>query len=181
MAGEWIPLQSSLIVTKQFFATGCFNVLIPSSEDIDLVRRLTLVTEVAATDVIVAWVGMGQYSSTTDYVNHDNLARIGREQALNYKGAYARMRSATTGAEWKGRLVRIYITSAVWNARRQNWSAALGRSLTALAGVASAGPALFHAEFYRSVRNHYESGTFARGFAAAQSVGEPQSASRRSS
>ena len=88
MAGEWIPLQSSLVATKQFFAIGGFNVLIPSSEDIDLLRRLTLVTDVAPTEVVVACVGMGVDNSTTDHVNRDKLARIGREQALNTKGAF---------------------------------------------------------------------------------------------
>jgi glycosyltransferase involved in cell wall biosynthesis len=180
MAGEWIPLQSSLVATKQFFAIGCFNVLIPSSEDIDLVRRLTLVTEVASTGTIVAWVGMGVFNSTTDYVNHDNLALIGREQALNSRGAYSRMRSAATTAEWKGRLVRIYLTSAVWNARQQNWSTAFGRGVTALAGTISAGAALFHTEFYRALRSRYKSGTFARGFAEMQAAGEPKPAVGRS-
>ena len=33
MAGEWIPLQSSLVATREFFAVGCFNVLVYSGED----------------------------------------------------------------------------------------------------------------------------------------------------
>ena len=49
-----------------------------------------------------------------------------------------------------------------------NWSAALGRSMTALASIISAGPALFQPEFYRSLRSRYESGTFTRGFAEAR-------------
>lgn len=167
MAGEWIPLQSSLVAAGQFFAIGGFNVLIPSSEDIDLLRRLTLVTEVASTSAVVAFVGMGMDNSTTDHANRFHLARIGREQALNTKGAFARMRAAASTPAWKGRLVRVYITSAVWNARQRNWSACLGRSATAAAAALAAGPALLHADFYRALRSRYESGTFARGFAEA--------------
>jgi hypothetical protein len=78
MAGEWIPLQSSLVAAPLFFAIGGFNVQIPSSEDIDLLRRLTLVADVASTDAVVAFVGMGVDNSTTDHANRDKLARIGR-------------------------------------------------------------------------------------------------------
>ena len=167
MAGEWIPLQSSLVATKQFFAIGGFNVRIPSSEDIDLLRRITLVADVASTEEVVAFVGMGIDNSTTDHANRDMLARIGREQALTTNGAFARMRAAASSPAWKGRLARIYITSAVWNARQGNWSACLGRSATALVATGTAGSALLHADFYRALRSRYESATFARGFAEA--------------
>lgn len=167
MAGEWIPLQSSLVAAQPFFAIGGFNVHIPSSEDIDLLRRLTLVAEVASTKAVIAFVGMGVANSTTDHANRDKLARIGREQALNTEGAFARMRASASSPAWKGRLARIYITSAVWNARQGNWNACLGRSAMALTAAATAGSALFHADFYRALRSRYESGTFARGFAEA--------------
>ena len=115
----------------------------------------------------MAFVGMGVDNSTTDHANRDMLARIGREQALTTNGAFARMRAAASSPAWKGRLARIYITSAVWNARQGNWSACLGRSATALAATVTAGSALLHADFYRALRSRYESGTFARGFAEA--------------
>ncbi len=165
MAGEWIPLQSSLVETRQFFAIGGFNVLIPSSEDIDLLRRLTLVTDVASTGAVIAFVGMGVANSTTDHANRDRLARIGREQALNTKGAFARMRAAASTPAWQGRLARVYITSAVWNARQGNWSTCCARGATAVAAVVAAGPALLHAEYYGALRSRYASGTFAQGFA----------------
>jgi hypothetical protein len=40
MAGEWIPLQASLIEAKTFFTVGGFNPLITGPEDIDLLRRI---------------------------------------------------------------------------------------------------------------------------------------------
>lgn len=167
MAGEWIPLQSSLIKTGTFFAAGGFNTLIPGPEDIDLLRRITLQSDVASSQVVISWVAMGQTNSTTDYVGHASKSRFGREQALNNSGTFSRLRAAAVAPQWQGRLVRIYATSAVWNAQHHKWLTALSRALAALAAIVLAGTALAKPEFWRSVRTRYDSETFRNGFEEA--------------
>jgi glycosyltransferase involved in cell wall biosynthesis len=167
MAGEWIPLQASLIKTTVFYTVGGFNVLITGPEDVDLLRRIALRWDFAETDAIVAWVGMGTSNSTTNYTDHPRQSRIAREQILNQNGVFGRLRASAAGAEWKGRLTRIYATSAVWNLQHGRWLTALSRALTALWSVLTAPAALLKGAYWAGLRHPYASDTFARGFAAA--------------
>lgn len=171
MAGEWIPLQASLIKTSVFYAVGGFNVLITGPEDIDLLRRISLQRDLAETDAVVAWVGMGTNNSSTNYADHPRQSRIAREQILNQEGVFARLRASATSPEWKGRLTRIYATSAVWNLQHGRWLVALSRLLAALGSLLTAGSALVRPEYWRALRQQYASDTFARGFAAAPPAG----------
>lgn len=168
MAGEWIPLQSSLVEAKTFFRIGAFNPLIPGAEDIDLMRRITLREVAVATPEVVASVEMGETNSTTDYGRHPRFSRAAREQILNESGVFARLRAGAQDAAWRGRLVRIYLTSAVWNLRRGRVFTAGSRTLAAAGGVVTGAASLFSASFWRAVRSGYESEAFLRGFAAEQ-------------
>jgi glycosyltransferase involved in cell wall biosynthesis len=168
MAGEWIPLQASLIKSSAFYAVGGFNVLITGPEDIDLLRRIALTWDLAETDAIVATVGMGADNSSTNYTDHPRQSRIAREQILNQDGVFSRMRASAATPAWQGRLTRIYATSAIWNFQRGRWLTALSRLLAALWSLAAAGSALLHGSYWRALRRPYASETFARGFAAAQ-------------
>jgi len=64
MAGEWIPLQASLIKTKAFFAVGGFNPHISGPEDIDLLRRIALEGDIAGVQALVAYIVRGEAGST---------------------------------------------------------------------------------------------------------------------
>lgn len=173
MAGEWIPLQASLIKAGAFYAVGGFNVLITGPEDIDLLRRIALQWDLAETDAVVATVEMGLDNSSTNYTDHPRQSRIAREQILHGNGVFARMRASATTPEWKGRLTRIYATSAVWNLQHGRWLAAISRLLTALWSMVTGGSALLHRSYWRALRRQYASDTFARGFAAAQPLAAP--------
>src|SRR5258706_696371 len=48
LAGEWIPLQASLIPAEAFFEVGGFDLRLSGSEDIDLCRRIALTHDLAA-------------------------------------------------------------------------------------------------------------------------------------
>lgn len=168
MAGEWIPLQASLIEATAFFRTGGFNPLIPGAEDIDLMRRMTLRELAVATAVEVACVEMGETNSTTDYGRHPRFSRAAREAILNERGAWSRLRRSAASPAWHGRLVRIYLTSVAWNLRRGRLFTAGSRLLAAAGGLVAGGGSLFSAAFWRAVRSGYESEAFLDGFAAEQ-------------
>ncbi|MFQ5577257.1 MAG: glycosyltransferase family 2 protein [Anaerolineae bacterium] len=164
MAGEWIPLQASLIDAAAFFAAGGFNPLIPGIEDIDLGRRLALAGEVAFAATPVACIGMGEENSSTNRALTTGYSRRARETILNRPGVFARMRVSATSPFWRGRMARAYLTSVVWNARRKNMFTAAGRAWHGLASLALAGSSLLSIEFWRAVAHPYRSQTFERGF-----------------
>jgi glycosyltransferase involved in cell wall biosynthesis len=168
MAGEWVPLQASLIRSDAFHAAGGFNPLIPGIEDIDLARRLALHQDIAVTPVLVASIAMGEENSTTDYAGALIKGRWARESILTEPGTFRRLRLSATTAEWKGRLCRIYLTSSVWNLGRRRLFAASSRGLYALFSlVSTAGSVAFTAGFWKAVTRPYESPAFERGFRQA--------------
>ncbi|MFO7679726.1 MAG: glycosyltransferase family A protein [Chloroflexota bacterium] len=180
LAGEWIPLQASLIRADIFFAVGGFNPLLSGPEDIDLLRRVALRQEIAGTEAIVANILFGEAGSTTDYDRHPEQSRWAREQILDQPGVFQRMRQSTcfqtgSAAVWHGRILRVYLTSAVWNGRRRRILTAGSRLVYAAAAAFGAGPRLFAPALWRALSRPYASETFARGQAAARQAesGQP--------
>lgn len=167
MAGEWIPSQASLIRTEAFFAVGGFNPLISVTEDIDLCRRIALGGTIAGTPKTVACIEMGEEGSSTDYARAAEYSRWAREKILSEPRAFARMRASATAGFWHGRIVRAYLTSAVWNLQHRNVFTAASRTTSGLAGFALAGRHILSQSFWRAVTRRYESETFLRGFREA--------------
>jgi glycosyltransferase involved in cell wall biosynthesis len=173
MAGEWVPLQASLIRSECFFQVGGFNPLLSGPEDIDLLRRVALRHEIAGTEAVVANILFGEMGSTTDYDRHPEQSRLAREQILDEPGVFARMRHSSCwhnkdAPAWRGRVARIYFTSSLWNLRRRRFWSALSRAAWGLAAFAQAGLHLFSGAFWRAFSHPYASDTFARGEAAAR-------------
>jgi glycosyltransferase involved in cell wall biosynthesis len=172
LAGEWIPLQASLIDARAFFELGGFNPLLSGPEDVDLLRRVALRHDIAGTDALVALVEWRTAGSTTDYDHHPHQSRRAREQILDEPGVFGRLRQSTglqTGdqAGWYGRIARLYLTSLIWNVRRRRLLTAGSRAAHALFSLALSGPRLFSAAFWQSVSQPYASPAFARGQAEA--------------
>jgi glycosyltransferase involved in cell wall biosynthesis len=177
MAGEWIPLQASLISAEAFFAVGGFNPRLAGPEDIDLLRRIALRYELAETTGLIAFIERGEEGSTTDYARHARLRQWARESIFDQPGVFDRLRSSASTPSWHGRLARIYLTSIVWNARRLGLLRALSRAVYAWKVLSWRSADLFSPLFWRSVLGSYASPTFSRGFAAA--AGEPIGASSK--
>jgi glycosyltransferase involved in cell wall biosynthesis len=162
MAGEWIPLQSSLIKAEMFFAIGGFNPLIAGTEDIDLLRRISLHSDIAEMQKIVAYIVMGEEGSTTDYERHPEISRWAREIILNSTGVFERMRASATTSYWYGRILRAYMTSLVWNLRRKRLLRASSRAMYGLGALILGRPYLLSAGFWRAVVRSYTSETFVK-------------------
>lgn len=174
MAGEWIPLQSSLIPAAAFFRIGGFNPRLTGPEDIDLCRRILLQGDLAGTQAIVATIAMGRENSTTDYDRHADASRAARELILDRSGVFERLLASAPTGRWRGRLVRIYLTSALWNGGRLRGITAVSRALYGLAGAAASLPHLLSPPFWHALLHAYQSDTFAKGRDAAQAKGNPQ-------
>jgi glycosyltransferase involved in cell wall biosynthesis len=163
MAGEWIPLQASLIERKTFLEIGGSNPLLSGPEDIDLLRRILRTEDVCETPNIVAYVIMGGEGSTTDYVQHPQASRWAREILLDSSNVHDRMRSSALNSFWRGRMLRVYLTSAVWNLAQRRFFSASSRIGSSIVTVLQAGTGLLTKDFWRSVSKPYASLTFEHG------------------
>ncbi len=150
---------------------GGFNPLLTGPEDIDLLRRILLEEDVDETPNVVAHVIMGGDGSTTDYARHPQASRWARENILDAKNVHARMRTSASSPFWCGRLVRIYLTSLVWNLQRRRLFTAASRAWSSAVSTLQTGSDLFTASFWRAVLQPYASPTFAAGFQEFQKDG----------
>jgi hypothetical protein len=163
MAGEWIPLQSSLIDARAFFEAGGFNQRITGPEDIDLLRRVALRGEIAGTEHLVSYVVRGESGSTTDYGAHAQRSRWARESILDLPGVLPAARASARTPYSRGRILRLYLTSLVWNGGRRQWTTAASRLAFSLASGAMAAGSLFTRDYWRAVAGPYQSDTWHRG------------------
>lgn len=161
VAGEWIPLQASLIDADTFFAVGGFNPRISGPEDVDLLRRVTLRGALAVTPNIVAHIPWRTEASTTDYDRHPAQSRWARETILSQPGVLSRMRGSATSSYWHGRIVRAYATSVVWNLARHRYLVAADRAALGLAALTLAGPHAISSGFWRAIARPHASEAFA--------------------
>lgn len=163
MAGEWIPLQSSLIETKLFHQLGGFSPLLAGPEDIDLLRRVCLQANLAETPHLVASIERGEVGSTTDYHLHPESSRQARELILNTGITFQRLMVGAQSSYWLARFMRIYFTSMVWNLRSKNIAIALSRLAYCFAILIHTHLRLMTREFWLSFLKPYQSPAFARG------------------
>jgi len=163
MAGEWIPLQASFIDRKTFLEIGGFNPLLSGPEDIDLLRRILRTEDICETPKLVAYVVMGGEGSTTDYVQHPQASRWAREMLLDSSNVHDRMRSSVVNSFWCGRMLRVYLTSAVWNLAHWRFFSAASRLWSSIFTVLHAGKGVLTKDFWRAVSKPYASLTFEHG------------------
>jgi glycosyltransferase involved in cell wall biosynthesis len=174
MAGEWIPLQASLIRAETFFSVGGFNPHISGPEDIDLLRRIALHGDLAETDQLVVYIARGEDGSTTDYSRHAEMRRWSRELTLDSPGVLSRFRASAGSSYLHGRILRVYLTSVVWNLQHGRLFAALSRATFGLASFSLAGRYVLSASYWRALARVYENKTFIRGFQEARGPVEPR-------
>lgn len=163
MAGEWIPLQSSLIHAELFHRLGGFSALITGPEDIDLFRRICLYGATAGTSSLIAHIERGKAGSTTNYNQHPELSRRAREQILDEPVAFHRMKESATSAYWLGRMSRIYFTSVIWNLKHRRLAIAASRLVSGLTVILLSHFKIASWSFWNALLKPYQSPTFARG------------------
>lgn len=163
MAGEWIPLQASLMERNTFLRIGGFSPFLTGPEDIDLLRRFLLEEELAETPNLVAYVIMGGVGSTTDYAQHPQASRQARENILDGSHVFRRMSVSAVNPFWRGRMLRVYLTSAVWNLGHRRFFSAASRIWSSIVTLLHAGTTVLTKDFWRAVSKPYASLTFEQG------------------
>lgn len=167
MAGEWIPMASSLLSQQVFFAAGGFNHHSLYSEDIDLARRVLLRHDLAYTPERIGCMEMGQEVTSTLAIEQRRNSRWTREVLLAEAESLPRMRQGATSAYLRGRIARIYLTSAVWNMQRRRWDTSALRLAVGCIQFIAAGIDLFRSDYWRALLKKYENRSFNRGYAAS--------------
>jgi glycosyltransferase involved in cell wall biosynthesis len=170
MAGEWVPLQASLIDRQAFFELGGFDPAVNGVEDKDLLLRSAQRFALDGTATPVAGILRGGWSSSTDWSQTRRHWHFACERVLNEPGTGARLRASVTSAYWHGRLLRLYLLSSAWNARagRPLWT--LDRLLHAASALFRAGPRLFSPVFWRALARQH----LTAGFAPSRTAARPQ-------
>ena len=163
MAGEWIPLQASLIDAKLFHQLGGFSTLITGPEDIDLFRRVCLLGDIAETPHLIANIERGDEGSTTDYNQHPEMSRWAREGILDTDDVFLRMKDGVNASFWLGKLFRIYVTSALWNFQRKRIFTAGNRLMYGLAVILLGHYRILTKDFWVAFIRSYQSPAFERG------------------
>jgi len=166
-AREWIPLPSSFIRADAFVDIGGFNQLLSGPEDIDLLRRIALHWELKELPHPIACISRGDSGSTTDYVSHPRASRRARELILSEPAAFARLQGSANHPRWRGRVARIYLTSAIWNMRHLRPAETLDRTWLLVRALAVSGLDLAYPAFWRAIASPYSSETHDRALAEA--------------
>lgn len=167
MAGEWIPLQSSLIKAKAFFDVGGFKPNILATQDVDLCRRIAYQGQFAETKDLVACIGMGLQDSSTNYRRGPEYSRRAREDILDEPETWSRLQDSAHSPEWSGRIVRIYLTSMIWNLAHNKFWMAASRGMYSLASLTCSGKHFLSSDFWNALFHPYSSSTFLKGFSDA--------------
>jgi hypothetical protein len=111
---------------------------------------------------------MGGEGSTTDYDRHPQASRRARENILDMSNVFQRMHASAGSPSWRGRMTRVYLTSAVWNLQRARLFAFASRIFHSFASLVIAGGKIFSTDFWRAIARAYSSETFEAGIREAQ-------------
>jgi hypothetical protein len=153
MGGAWVPIQSSFIYNKVFFAVGGYDPHICGTEDEDLCRRIASYGSFANTPQTLACLLRGNdWATSTNYLRAPEDTRRSRDAVLNEPGIFWHLLSSAGSSYWYGRIFHIYLSSALFNLRRKKIASAASRALFGLASLAFANWRVFSRDFWCAAR-----------------------------
>jgi len=152
MGGAWAPIQSSLIRSNTFFEIGGFNPLICGTEDEDLCRRASYHGNFANTPEIVACLFRGStWHTSTNYIRGPEDVKYSRNLILSKSDVFQRLRKSAISSYWHGRVLRIYLSTIVWNARRNRLFTSLERVFYSVLLLSLSFKYLFSRDYWEGV------------------------------
>ncbi len=126
----WIPIQASLIRTESFFLAGGFDPNYQVVEDLDLLRRITVVGDIANTKDVVAIIRRGSERNKTDTPDALPYIRLSRGKIMSGPGVFRRLyQSAGDSAFLHGLILRIFLTVLAENIRNKRWLQSFSKSV----------------------------------------------------
>jgi glycosyltransferase involved in cell wall biosynthesis len=153
MGGSWAPLQSSMILASAFFEVGGFNPFITGTEDEDLTRRLAYHGRFANTPATVACLLRGQsWNTSTNYLRAPEDTKYSRDLILSKPRAFQKLLSSAGTSYWRGRVLRVYISTIPWNLKRKRILKTLSRLIYLLTGFVLSLPFVISQSFWHGMR-----------------------------
>jgi glycosyltransferase involved in cell wall biosynthesis len=164
LGGAWAPIQASMIRTEAFFAVGGYNPAICGTEDLDLCSRIARLGTFANTPATVACLFRGRFWGTsTNYLRAPDDTLLSRDQLLEESGAFTRIRaSVRLGANpsyWHGRVLRVYLSTVLWNLRHKRLFRAASRASYCIAVFVLAGRHVLSRDYWEAARADHVPGT----------------------
>lgn len=167
LGGSWIQVGVAAIQTDAFFSAGGFNPAMLPGEETDLYRRLALTGEFTNSAVgVMCLLRETGWATTTPYEVAVKNHRASRELMLDAPAAWTRLRTSSTTPYWRGRNLKAYLASVIWNLRAHRWAVAFSRALYTGATVLAAGPALIDRDFWQALKDSQVPATADRAMAA---------------
>jgi glycosyltransferase involved in cell wall biosynthesis len=156
MGGAWAPIQASLIQTQMFFIVGGYSLSICGTEDLDLCRRIALHGNFANTSATVACLLRGRtWRTSTNYRRAPEDTHHSREEVLGQPGAFKRMLASADYSYWQGRILRIYLSTVLFNWRSRKLFTGVSRAIFGMAGFVFAGRHILSSSFWQAVKAHH--------------------------
>lgn len=164
MAGEWLPVTSSFIKSEAFFDIGGYNQHCLTAEDVDLARRICLSGRVALTPQIISAVRMGEEGSSTPRHMREQSSRKEREKILGQPGVLKRMFASANSSYLHGRIVRVWLTSMIWNLQMKHVTNFVSRAIFAIVSIFLTLPYFIFGSYWYAILFPYKNETFIRSF-----------------
>jgi glycosyltransferase involved in cell wall biosynthesis len=156
MGGAWAPIQASVIQARAFFEIGGFNPLISVTEDEDLCRRTAYHGEFANTAQVVACLFRGQsWNTSSSYLRASEDVKYSRDLILSKPGVFQRLRASADSSYWYGRILRVYLSTIIWNLKKKQLYTALSRMLYSLGVAVLSVPRIFARDYWAGLRAYH--------------------------
>jgi glycosyltransferase involved in cell wall biosynthesis len=153
MGGGWVPIQASMIQARAFFEIGGFNPFICGTEDEDLCRRAAYNGEIANTPQVVACLFRGQtWNTSTNYLRAPEDTKYSRDLILSKPKAFQRLWASADSSYWYGRILRVYLSTIVWNLKKRRLFTALSRVLYSLVVLGLSISHIFSSTYWAGLR-----------------------------
>jgi len=153
MGGAWAPIQASVIEARAFFQVGGFSPFICGTEDEDLCRRIAYHGDFANTPETVACLFRGQtWNTSTNYQRAPDDTKYSRDLILSKPGAFQHIRSSANSNYWSGRVLRVYLSTLIWNLKKKLFFTVFSRLLHSFAFFAFSLKYLFSGEFWEGLK-----------------------------
>jgi glycosyltransferase involved in cell wall biosynthesis len=160
MGGAWAPIQASMIQARAFFEIGGFNPFIRGTEDEDLCRRAALHGEFANTPQVLACLFRGKtWSTSTNYRRAPVDTKLSRDLILAKHHVLRRFRTSADSSYWRGRILRVYLSTVAWNLNRRNYSTALSRAVHGLIYLGFSIMHIFTRDYWAGFTAHHAGNT----------------------
>jgi len=150
-AGEWLPLQSSVVDTELFFEVGGFDWRLIGAEDKDLCRKCSLRVDFLPIYEPIACITRDRATTTTPYQYATMRSVWSRDLLFDEPGAFGRLKESALDPYWRGRMVRAYATCIIWNIRQRSFLRAGIRAGETLAALLVSGLSVLKSDFWRAL------------------------------